>query len=53
MFVDKFEDMMVDRFVDPDDEHSTELGEIPHDTTKGSSGTTRTNAHHWMSYTYE
>jgi hypothetical protein len=52
-FIDKFEDMMVDRFVDPDDEHSTELGEIPHDTAKGASGTTTGNAHHWMSYTYE
>ena len=52
-FIDKFEDMMVDRFVDPDDEHSTELGEVPHDTAKGASGTTTGNAHHWMSYTYE
>ena len=52
-FIEKFEDMVVDRFVDPDDEHSTELGEIPHDTAKGASGTTTGNAHHWMSYTYE
>ena len=52
-FIDKFEDMMVDRFVDPDAEDSTELGEIPHDTAKGASGTTTGNAHHWMSYTYE
>ena len=52
-FIDKFEDMMVDRFVDPDAEHSTELGEIPHDVAKGTSGTATGNSHHWMSYTYE
>ena len=51
-FIDKFEDMMVDRFVDPDDERSTELGEIPHkDASDGASSTA--NAHHWMSFTYE
>ena len=52
-FIDKFEDMMVDRFVDPDDEHSTELGEVPHQKTKGSGQYQTGNAHHWMSYTYE
>jgi hypothetical protein len=52
-FIDKFEDMMVDRFVDPDDERSTELGEIPHKDSKGSSPSATGNAHHWMSYTYE
>ena len=51
-FIDKFEDMMVDRFVDPDDEHSTELGEVPHQDSAGGSPTT-SNAHHWMSFTYE
>ena len=51
-FLEKFEDMMVDRFVDPDDERSTELGEVPHKDPDGSSQSS-TNAHHWMSYTYE
>tara|TARA_R110000824_G_scaffold56236_5_gene154133 strand:+ start:777 stop:1322 length:546 start_codon:yes stop_codon:yes gene_type:complete len=52
-FSDKLEDMVADRFVDPNDEESTELGEIPHDTTKGALQPMRGNAHHWMSYTYE
>ena len=52
-FVEKFEDMVVDRFVDPNDEESTELGEIPHDGKKGSLQPMPGNAHHWMSYTYE
>ena len=51
-FIDKFEDMMVDRFVDPDDEHSTELGEVPHNDASGGASSTA-NAHHWMSFTYE
>ena len=51
-FLDKFEDMMVDRFVDPDDERSTELGEIPHKDESGGPSSTA-NAHHWMSFTYE
>ena len=51
-FIDKFEDMMVDRFVDPDDERSTELGEVPHKDASGGPSSTA-NAHHWMSFTYE
>jgi hypothetical protein len=51
-FIEKFEDMVVDRFVDPSDEESTELGEIPH--KEPSNGPqSMNNAHHWMSYTYE
>ena len=51
-FIEKFEDMVVDRFVDPSEEESTELGEIPH--KEPSNGPqSMTNAHHWMSYTYE
>ena len=51
-FIEKFEDMVVDRFVDPSEEESTELGEIPHkEPTSGPQS--MTNAHHWMSYTYE
>ena len=52
-FVEKFEDMVDDRFVDPNDEESTELGEIPHQDVKGAAPSTSGNAHHWMSYTYE
>jgi hypothetical protein len=52
-FVEKFEDMVIDRFVDPSDEESTELGEIPHQDVKGSAPSRGGNAHHWMSYTYQ
>ena len=52
-FVEKFEDMVDDRFVDPNDEESTELGEIPHHDVKGASPSSAGNSHHWMSYTYE
>jgi len=52
-FVEKFEDMVSDRLTDPNDEESTELGEIPHDDKKGSLNPMPGNAHHWMSYTYE
>ena len=52
-FVEKFEDMVSDRFVDPNDEESTELGEIPHDHKKGALQPMKGNAHHWMSYTYQ
>jgi hypothetical protein len=52
-FVEKFEDMVDDRFVDPNDEESTELGEIPHKDVNGPSPSRGVNAHHWMSYTYE
>ena len=52
-FVEKFEDMVDDRFVDPNDEESTERGEIPHQDVKGAAPSTSGNAHHWMSYTYE
>jgi hypothetical protein len=52
-FVEKFEDMVIDRFVDPDDEESTDLGEIPHGDKKGALQPMKGNAHHWMSYTYE
>tara|TARA_Y100001973_G_C5170880_1_gene319000 strand:+ start:1057 stop:1623 length:567 start_codon:yes stop_codon:yes gene_type:complete len=35
-FVEEYEEMDNDRFVDPDEEMSTELGEVPHETTKGN-----------------
>ena len=52
-FAEKFEDMVSDRFVDPSDEESTELGEIPHHDVKGAAPSSAGNSHHWMSYTYE
>jgi hypothetical protein len=35
-YVDAYEDMLSDRYVDPNDEETTELGEVPHEETKGS-----------------
>jgi len=34
--VDTYDDMMDDALVDPDEENSTELGEVPHEEKKGS-----------------
>ena len=52
-FVEKFEDMISDRFTDPNDEESTELGEIPHGDKKGALQPMPGSAHYWMSYTYQ
>ena len=52
-FIDKYEDMQIDRLTDPDREHSTELGEIPHDEKKGAMHSSTGNSHHWRSYTSE
>jgi len=35
-FVEEYEEMDEDRFLDPDDDRSTELGDVPHETTKGN-----------------
>lgn len=35
-FLEAHEDMMQDNVLDPDDEHATELGEVPHEEEKGS-----------------
>jgi hypothetical protein len=35
-YIDSYDDLISDRFVDPSDEESTELGEVPHEETKGS-----------------
>ena len=45
--------MTINRFTDPDDEDSTELGEVPHGDKKGALQPLAGNSHHWMSYTYE
>ena len=34
--LDAHDDMMQDNILDPDDEHATELGEVPHEEEKGS-----------------
>jgi hypothetical protein len=51
-FGDKYEDMMTDRFADPEDEESTELGEVPHEETKGTLRPGYNYGPYWQSYTY-
>ena len=35
-FLESHDDMMQDNILNPDDEHATELGEVPHEEEKGS-----------------
>ena len=51
-FVEKFEEMEVEHFVDPNEEESTELGEVPHEETKGTLRPGYTYGPYWQSYTY-
>ena len=51
-FMDKFEEMETDHFVDPDEEESTELGEVPHDEVKGSIRPGYNYGPYWQSYTW-
>ena len=48
-----YEDMMRDRLIDPDGEESTELGEVPHDSSKGSIVPGYYRSPYWMSYILE
>jgi len=52
-FVEEMEDMQVDRLTDPSDEDSTELGEVPHEETKGTLRPGYNYGPYWQSYTYE
>tara|TARA_R100000234_G_C4968489_1_gene165051 strand:+ start:449 stop:1006 length:558 start_codon:yes stop_codon:yes gene_type:complete len=51
-FMEKFEEMETDYFVDPDEEESTELGEVPHEDTKGALRPGYSYGPYWQSYTY-
>jgi len=51
-FTEKYEEMESDRFVDPDEMESTELGEVPHDETKGVLRPGYNYGPYWLSYTY-
>ena len=51
-FVEKFEEMEVEHFVDPDEKESTELGEVHHEETKGTLRPGYTYGPYWQSYTY-
>ena len=48
-----FEDMIQGRITDPDQEESTELGEVPHDKSKGSIVPGYYRSPYWMSYILE
>tara|TARA_R110000851_G_scaffold165488_1_gene310448 strand:+ start:115 stop:690 length:576 start_codon:yes stop_codon:yes gene_type:complete len=48
-----YEDMMRDRLIEPDDEEATELGEVPHDKSKGSIVPGYYRSPYWMSYILE
>ena len=50
---DDYEDMMRDRLTDPDDEEATELGDVPHDKSKGSIVPGYYRSPYWMSYILE
>ena len=51
-FVEQFGELFVDRFTDPEEEESTELGEIPHDDTKGTLRPGYNYGPYWQNYTY-
>ena len=48
-----YEDMMNDRLLKPDDEESTELGEVPQDNKKGTIVPGYYRSPYWMSYILE
>lgn len=52
-FMEKFDEMENDYFVDPDEEDSTELGEVPQEETKGALRPGYSYGPYWQSYTYE
>jgi hypothetical protein len=51
-FMEKFDEMETDHFVEPDEEESTELGEVPHDEVKGSIRPGYNYGPYWQSYTW-
>ena len=52
-FLDEFEEMDEDRFLEPDDEFSTELGEVPHVKIKGNIRPGYNYGPYWQSYMLE
>jgi len=50
---EEHEDLMQDRFLEPDDEEATELGDVPHDKSKGSIVPGYYRSPYWMSYILE
>ena len=52
-FIEDYEEMESERLTDPDAEDSTELGEVPHEETKGTLRPGYNYGPYWQSYTYE
>jgi hypothetical protein len=52
-FVEKYEDMETERLTDPDDESTTDLGEVPHEESKGTMQPGYNYGPYWQSYSYE
>ena len=52
-FVEEYEKMETDRFLDPEDELSTELGEVPHEPVKGNIRPGYNYGPYWQSYMLE
>mgnify|MGYP003645128268 CR=1 FL=1 len=50
-FVEKHKDLAAERFTDPDEEASTELGEVPHEVSKGSLRPGYNFGPYWQNYT--
>ena len=52
-FVEEYEEMDAKRLTDPDEKDSTELGEVPHEETKGALRPGYNYGPYYQSYTYE
>jgi len=52
-FVERYEELASDRFTDPNEEESTELGEVPHSENKGTLRPGYNYGPYWQSFTYE
>ena len=52
-FMDKFEEMETDYFTEPEEEDSTELGEVPQAPEKGTIRPGYSYGPYWQNYTYE
>jgi hypothetical protein len=51
-FVEKYDEMETERFADPEEEESTELGEVPHGEQKGVLRPGYNYGPYWMTYSY-
>ena len=51
-FVEKYDEMEAGRFTDPEEEESTELGEVPHGEAKGVLRPGYNYGPYWLSYSY-